>query len=67
MKILVTGANGLLGQSLIRQLLEKKYDVVATGRGPGRLIVAALEGYSYKELDITDGPRSGRIHPRSET
>ena len=56
MKILVTGANGLLGQSLIRQLLEKKYEVAATGRGPGRLIVAALEGYSYKELDITDGP-----------
>ncbi len=56
MKILVTGANGLLGQSLIKQLLEKKYEVAATGRGPGRLIVAALEGYSYTELDITDGP-----------
>jgi len=56
MKILVTGANGLLGQSLIKQLLDKKYEVVATGRGPGRLIVAALEGYAYKDLDITDGP-----------
>ena len=56
MKILVTGANGLLGQSLIKQLLEKKYEVAATGRGPGRLIIATLEGYSYKELDITDGP-----------
>lgn len=55
MKILVTGANGLLGQTLIKQLLEKKYEVVATGRGPGRLIVAALEGYSYKDVDITDG------------
>lgn len=55
MKILVTGANGLLGQTLIRQLLEKKYEVIATGRGPSRLIMAALEGYSYKEIDITDG------------
>jgi len=56
MKILVTGANGLLGQVLIKQLVEKKYTVVATGKGPSRLIMAALEGYSYKELDITDGP-----------
>lgn len=56
MKILVTGANGLLGQTLIRQLIERKYEVVATGRGPSRLIMAALEGYSYKEIDITDGP-----------
>ncbi len=56
MKILVTGANGLLGQSLIKQLLEKKYEVIGTGRGPGRLIMAMFEGYSYEELDITDGP-----------
>jgi dTDP-4-dehydrorhamnose reductase len=56
MKIMVTGANGLLGQVLIKQLVEKKYPVVATGKGPSRLIVAALEGYEYKELDITDGP-----------
>jgi dTDP-4-dehydrorhamnose reductase len=56
MKIMVTGANGLLGQALIKQLVEKKYPVVATGKGPSRLIVAALEGYEYKELDITDGP-----------
>jgi dTDP-4-dehydrorhamnose reductase len=53
---MVTGANGLLGQVLIKQLVEKKYPVVATGKGPSRLIVAALEGYEYKELDITDGP-----------
>lgn len=56
MKILVTGANGLLGQTLIKQLIEKKYEVVATGRGPSRLIMAALEGFFYKEVDITDGP-----------
>ncbi len=56
MKILVTGANGLLGQTLIRQLLEKKHEVLATGKGPSRLIIAALPNYSYKELDLTDGP-----------
>lgn len=56
MKILVTGANGLLGQILVKHLLKKEYEVVATGKGPSRLIVAAVEGYSYKDLDITDGP-----------
>src|SRR4051812_47903216 len=55
MKILVTGANGLLGQALVKQLTEKKYTVVATGKGPSRLIIAAIEGYTYKELDITNG------------
>lgn len=61
MKILVTGANGLLGQTLIMQLLEKKYEVVGTGRGPTRLIAAALEGYTYKDLDITDGPATSEF------
>ena len=56
MKILVTGANGLLGQVLVKKLLEKNYTVVATGKGPSRLIVAALENFTYHELDITDGP-----------
>lgn len=56
MKILLTGANGLLGQVLVKKLLEKNYTVQATGKGPSRLIVAALDNYSYSELDITDGP-----------
>ncbi len=61
MNILVTGANGLLGQTLIMQLLEKKYEVIGTGRGPTRLIAAALEGYAYKDLDITDGPATSEF------
>lgn len=56
MKILLTGANGLLGQVLVKKLLEKNYTVQATGKGPSRLIVAALNNYNYSELDITDGP-----------
>jgi len=55
MKILVTGANGLLGQTIIKQLLEKKYEVVATGRGPSRM-PAIAKGFSYNDIDITDGP-----------
>jgi dTDP-4-dehydrorhamnose reductase len=56
MKILVTGANGLLGQTIVRQLLEKKYDVVATGRGPDRAEVTPSSPTYYKSIDITDGP-----------
>ena len=33
MKIFVTGANGFLGQHLIKLLLDNNYSVIATGRG----------------------------------
>ncbi|MBT0812219.1 SDR family oxidoreductase [Litoribacter ruber] len=36
-KVLVTGANGLLGQKLIALLLAQNYVVLATGRGESRL------------------------------
>ena len=33
-KILITGANGLLGQKLVEQLVERgKFEVIATGKG----------------------------------
>ena len=49
-KILITGANGLLGQKLVEQLVQQgKFDVIATGRGPCRL---SGSGYSYQPLDI---------------
>ncbi|MEH0157839.1 SDR family oxidoreductase [Limibacter armeniacum] len=51
-KVLITGANGLLGQNLTRLLVEDgKYEVIATGRGTDRL---CEDGYTYYELDITD-------------
>lgn len=55
MKILITGANGLLGQCLVRQAIAKNYKVAGIGKGPDRLLSANLEGYAYTELDITDG------------
>ena len=49
-KILITGANGLLGQKLVEQLVDSKnWEVIATGRGPCRL---SGSGYSYLVLDI---------------
>lgn len=54
MKIAVTGANGLLGQYLIKQLLEEGYAVVATGRGPSRLPFPYSDYFCYHETDLTD-------------
>jgi dTDP-4-dehydrorhamnose reductase len=55
MKILITGANGLLGQHLTKQLLEKGYTVIATGKGVNRIqFMEWGPQYVYHPLDITD-------------
>ncbi|MHA7130997.1 SDR family oxidoreductase [Algoriphagus namhaensis] len=52
-KILITGANGLLGQKLVDQLSDHPYfELVATGRGECRL---PGKGFRYISLDITEG------------
>lgn len=58
--ILVTGANGLLGQFLVKVLVENHWEVLATGRGPSRLYFPedlALRGgtasYVYADMDFT--------------
>ena len=49
-KILITGANGLLGQKLVEQLVTQgNFAVIATGRGACRLSGA---GFTYQSLDI---------------
>lgn len=51
-RILITGSNGLLGQKLIKLLLEKpEYEVLATARGENRL--PFKDGYRYAQMDIT--------------
>lgn len=54
MKVLVTGANGLLGQYLIRDTVSAGHDVIATGRGSNRLPDYADITYTYVPLDITN-------------
>lgn len=51
-KILITGANGMVGQALVRLLTLKGYEVIATGKGPWR---SPLPGdhIRYFEADIT--------------
>ena len=57
MKILITGANGLLGQKLVHLLSEKdEVAVVATAHGGNRL-PSSLKGYQYLSMDILDSNR----------
>lgn len=53
-KILVTGANGLLGQHLINMLLKENNAVVGCGTGPCRLPFTAANNFAYYDCDITD-------------
>ena len=51
-KILITGSNGLLGQKLVKLLVDKPtVEVIATARGKNRLSFS--EGYQFFEMDIT--------------
>ena len=53
MKILLTGANGLLGQKLVALLAPKKeIDLIATSRGENR-ITGIADTFTYHPLDIT--------------
>ena len=53
MKILLTGANGLLGQKLVILLSQKpEIEMIATSRGPCR-IQEVPEDFVYEPLDIT--------------
>lgn len=54
MKILITGANGFLGQHLCAQLLAKGFHVLASGRGECRLPFPGNEKFQYQSLDFTD-------------
>jgi dTDP-4-dehydrorhamnose reductase len=56
MKVLITGANGLLGQHLVKLLIESTdYSITATGKGVSRLPIDSSNRYNYFPLDITDG------------
>ncbi|MEN2283581.1 SDR family oxidoreductase [Algoriphagus sp. SE2] len=51
-KVFITGVNGLLGQKLVAQLIQRdNFEIIGCGRGDNRL---PLEGFEYVSLDITD-------------
>jgi dTDP-4-dehydrorhamnose reductase len=52
-KILITGANGLLGQKLVNQIVkDNHYELIATARGTNRL--PQSNQYLYETMDITN-------------
>lgn len=54
MKILLTGSNGLLGQKLVKLVLETgKDELIATARGGNRLPYTK-DSFSFEIMDITD-------------
>lgn len=59
--LLITGANGLLGQKLVAQLIEKNtFTILATARGACRL-PKHWTGYTYVQMDITDPKQINKI------
>ena len=61
MKLLITGANGLLGQKLVKLILDKGRDeLVATARGKNRLTYPE-SGYRYRAMDITDAEQVHQV------
>ena len=56
MKVLITGANGLLGQHLVKLLIDStNYIITATGKGVSRLPFNSSNRFNYFSLDITNG------------
>lgn len=59
--VLITGANGLLGQKLVELAISsQKYRIIATGKGDSRL-PDEWGGYIYERLDITDRSEINRV------
>jgi len=58
--IFITGANGLLGQHLVKLLIDNNYSVIATSKGPARIQLNHPH-LQYFELDITDGPAVNKM------
>lgn len=53
--ILITGANGFLGQKLVMRFMEKGYKVIATSRNPEELKKRTDKKVEYIKLDLRNG------------
>ncbi|MCW3110557.1 MAG: family oxidoreductase [Segetibacter sp.] len=51
-KILITGANGFLGQHLTCYLKNAAFHVIASGKGPSRIV--KCDGIEYAEVELTN-------------
>jgi dTDP-4-dehydrorhamnose reductase len=61
MKVLITGANGLLGQQLVKLLVDRGHQVVATARGLSRLPLGLQSKCNYHHADLTEDASIERL------
>ena len=59
-KVLITGANGFVGYYIVQQLLQKDYEILATGKGPNKLPFIDPK-ITYLSLDFTDRQKTEEI------
>jgi len=57
--ILITGSNGLLGQTLVNRLLNSEYKIIALSRGDNRNI--NTKDYTYYNIDLTHSKKLTQI------
>jgi dTDP-4-dehydrorhamnose reductase len=62
--VLITGANGLLGQFLVKALLERGYAVAATGKGGNRLLFPEGNTQQQENARQAVSPESGSVYPQ---
>ena len=61
MKVLITGSNGLLGQKIVKLILDKGQDeLIATARGTNRLPYPE-SNYRFDQMDITDQSQVDKV------
>ena len=65
-RVLVTGANGFLGQNLVRSFLNNSFEVIATGRGNSRFSVAPEFSFTYHSLDLEDNMGFEKLFSRTQ-
>lgn len=62
MKILITGANGLVGQHLIRMLVEEgKFQIFALGKGAKRIPYGKVNGVQYYDVDLINFKKTEQL------
>jgi len=61
LKVLITGSNGLLGQKIVKLILDKGQDeLIATARGTNRLPYPE-SNYRFDQMDITDQSQVDKV------
>ena len=62
MKILITGGNGLVGQHLVRMLVEEgKFQIDVLGKGLSRIPYGKTSGVSYHEIDLVNFKKTQQL------